>query len=101
MEDGLQTANIANDQIEWQKRSFKRHRKKEGQIIFLTYWTCAISKTQSWNRNSRSIQAEFLHRDDIVNDDSGSYAVFTEQGSSALQMTKIEKQPAQYQHTPM
>ena len=26
-------------------------------------------------------------RDDIVNDDSGSYAVFTEQGSSASQMT--------------
>ena len=36
-----------------------------------------------------------------MKDDSGSYAVFTEQGSSALQMTEMEKQPAQYQHTPM
>ena len=28
-----------------------------------------------------------VFRGDIVNDDSGSYAVFTEQGSSASQMT--------------
>ena len=28
-----------------------------------------------------------MRRGDIVKDDSGSYAVFTEQGSSSLQMT--------------
>ena len=30
-------------------------------------------------------------RGDIVKDDSGSYAVFTEQGSSALQMTEAKE----------
>ena len=50
-------------------------------------------------------------RGDIVKDDSGSYAVFTEQGSSASQMTaaKImdvisrlpgDKQQTQYLHIP-
>ena len=34
-----------------------------------------------------------MHRGDIVKDNSGAYAVFTEQGSSASQMTaaKIRK----------
>ena len=31
-----------------------------------------------------------VHRGDIAKDDSGSYAVFTEQGSSASQMTAAE-----------
>ena len=45
-------------------------------------------------------------RDDFVKDDSGSYAVFTEQGSSASQMTAanamdvMDKQQTQYQLTP-
>ena len=52
-------------------------------------------------------------RGDIVKDDSGSYAVFTEQGSSASQMTAAkvmdiistlpgcaDKQPMQYLLTP-
>ena len=44
-------------------------------------------------------------RGDIVKDDSGAYALFTEQGSSASQMTAakvmdVNKQLTQYRHTP-
>ena len=55
-----------------------------------------------------------VHRGDIVEDDSGSYAVFTEQGSSAFQMTAakimdiisrlpgaMDKQQTQYLPFPM
>ena len=35
-------------------------------------------------------QGRVVLRGDIVKDDSGSYAVFIEQGSSALQMTAAE-----------
>ena len=53
-----------------------------------------------------------VHRGDIVKDDSGSYTVCTEQGSSASHMTAAKvmdviarlpgfaKQPTQYQLTP-
>ena len=44
-------------------------------------------KMLSWNPNYRSIKSEVVLRGHIVKDDSGAYAVFTEQGSSASQMT--------------
>ena len=39
----------------------------------------------NWRRSTRNTKVEV--RGDIVKDNSGSYAVFTEQGSSASQMT--------------
>ena len=42
---------------------------------------------RSWSRNSWSTKDVFVLRGDIVKDDSGGYAVFTEQCSSASQMT--------------
>ena len=44
-------------------------------------------KMLNWRKNTKNIKVEFVLRGDIVKDDSGSYAVFTEQGSSASQMT--------------
>ena len=41
----------------------------------------------NWRRNTRKYKGRVVLRGDIVQDDSGSYAVFTEQGSSASQMT--------------
>ena len=40
----------------------------------------------NWRRNTRKYKGRVVLRGDIVQDDSGSYAVFTEQGSSASQM---------------
>ena len=42
---------------------------------------------RSWNQNFRRYKGRVVLRGDIVRDDSGAYAVFTAQGSSASQMT--------------
>ena len=41
----------------------------------------------NWRQSTRKYKGRVVLRGDIVKDDSGSYAVFTEQGSSASQMT--------------
>ena len=41
----------------------------------------------NWRQSTKSTKVELYSDGDIVKDDSGSYAVFTEQGSSASQMT--------------
>ena len=41
----------------------------------------------NWRQNTRNKKGRVVLRGDIVKDNSGSYAVFTEQGSSASQMT--------------
>ena len=41
----------------------------------------------NWRQNTKNTKVEFVLRGDIVKDNSGSYAVFTEEGSSASQMT--------------
>ena len=45
----------------------------------------------------QNFKVEFVLRGDIVKDDSGSYAVFTEQGSSASQGAQ-DKQLARWRH---
>ena len=42
---------------------------------------------RSWNQKFQKYRGRVVLRGDIVKDDSGSYAVLTEQGSSASQMT--------------
>ena len=41
----------------------------------------------SWSQNHKSTKDKVVLRGDIAKDDSGAVAVFTEQGSSASQMT--------------
>ena len=41
----------------------------------------------NWRQSTKNTMGRVVLRGDIVKDDSGSYAVFTEQGSSASQMT--------------
>ena len=41
----------------------------------------------NWRQKHQKYKGRVVLRSDIVKDDSGSYAVFTEQGSSASQMT--------------
>ena len=47
---------------------------------------CHLKKTEL-EKNSQKDKGRLVLWGDIVRDDSGSYAVFTEQGSSASQMT--------------
>ena len=44
-------------------------------------------KNAEWETKHQKYKGRVVLRGDIVKDDSGSYAVFTEQGSSASQMT--------------
>ena len=44
-------------------------------------------KMLNWRQSTKKYNGRVVLRGDIVKDDSGSYAVFTEQGSSASQMT--------------
>ena len=44
-------------------------------------------KNAEWETKHQKCKGRVVLRGDIVKDDSGSYAVFTEQGSSASQMT--------------
>ena len=57
-----------------------KHKKKITSTL-LRRWTSAISTMR------HKYKGRFVLRGDIVKDDSGAYAVFTEQGSSAWQMT--------------
>ena len=46
-------------------------------------------------RNTKMYKGRVVLRGDIVKDDSGSYAVFTDQGSSASQMTAAKVMDSQ------
>ena len=41
----------------------------------------------NWKQSTKNTKGRVVLRGDVVKDDSGSYAVFTEQGSSASQIT--------------
>ena len=98
------------------KRSFRRHTEKEEQSISLHPWTFVISKFLSWNNSFentkavwlliaspcathfvifvltlcdllRGLPSSIIVSKKKVKGDSGSYEVFTEQGSFASQMT--------------
>ena len=60
---------------------------RAGKVILRHWWIFVISRIRSWRRNFKNTEGRAVLRGDIVKDDSGSYAVFTEQGSSASQMT--------------
>ena len=69
-------------------RLFLKHKKCKETSIFATVdGPSVISRVRSWNRTYEKYKGRVVLRGDIVEDDSGSYAVFTEQGSSASQMT--------------
>ena len=57
------------------------------QSILLCLWTCVISRQSDLEPKYQKFQGPFVLRVNIVEDDPCSYAVYTEQGSSASQMT--------------
>ena len=48
----------------------------------LSFW-----KMPNWRQSIKSTKGRVVLRGDVVKDDSGAYAIFNEQGSSASQMT--------------
>ena len=56
-------------------------------FILPHWWTSVIWRMPNWRQMHQKYKGRIVLRGDIVKDDSGSHAVFTEQGSSASQMT--------------
>ena len=72
------------------KELSSRHRKSQKQFIVQRPWNCATSKTIDWTRSSKHMKGRVVQCGDVVKDDSGSCAVFTEQGSSASHRTAAQ-----------
>ena len=73
-----------------QRRLFSKHKETKRKSTLLHRWTSVTSRTRSENPNykkKKKHKFRVVLRGDIEKDDSGAYAFFTEQGSSASQMT--------------
>ena len=62
-------------------------RTKGAKVHFASLMDLCHLKNADLEAKNHKYRGRVVLRGDIVNDDSGSYAVFTEQGSSASQMT--------------
>ena len=62
-------------------------RTKGAKVHFASLMDTCHLKTAELETKHQKYKGRVVLRGDIVNDDSGSYAVFTEQGSTASQMT--------------
>ena len=62
-------------------------RTKGIKVHFASFMDICHLKNAELETKHQKFEARVVLRGDIVKDDSGSYAVFTEQGSSASQMT--------------
>ena len=73
----------------WNLVQVQRESKK---VHFATLMDiCHLSKIRSWNQKLQKYKGRSVLSGDIIEDDSGAYAVFAEQGSSASQMTAAKK----------
>ena len=63
--------------------------RRAQKFILHHWWTYVIWKMLIWTKHQK-YKGRVVLRGEIVKDDSGSYAVFTEQGSSASHMTAAE-----------
>ena len=65
-------------------------RNRGRKVHFASLMDVCQLKTAELEAKHQKYKGRVVLRGDIVKDDSGSYAVFTEQGSSASQMTAAE-----------
>ena len=56
-------------------------------LFYCVFWKKSSSSNAELEAKHQKYKGRVVLRGDIVKDDSGAYAVFTEQGSSASQMT--------------
>ena len=72
----------------WNLVQVQRENKK---VHFATLMdTCHLSKIRSWNQKVQKYKGRVVLSGDIVDDDSGAYAVFFEQGSFASQIDRCK-----------
>ena len=73
--------------VRGKKEAIDEARKKGAKVEFASLMDICHLKNAELETKHQKCKGRAVLRGDIVKDDSGSYAVFTEQGSSASQMT--------------
>ena len=63
-----------------------KHSNRQNSSLVTLMDLCHLKKTQIWKRSSKNT-TDVVLRGEVVKDDSGSYAVFTDHGSSASHTT--------------
>ena len=86
-EEARKPASMANDQDEEQKGGHPRGAKRAKNSPFAALMDICHLKNPELEPQFQKYKGRVVLPRDIVEDDSGSNAVFTEQGSSASQMT--------------
>ena len=97
MEDARKVASLAIDQGQEQQGAYSVSTKRAKNSPFChADGHLSSPNMRSWNRSIKNTKGRVVLRGDIVKNDSGRYAVFTEQGSSASQVTaaKVMEVPA-------
>ena len=80
-------ASLARIQSKKPNKKSRKHKKKTTQFILQRLWTCATLKISELDKKFKKYKGRPVLRGEAAKDGSGSYAVFTEQGSSATHMT--------------
>ena len=78
---------MAADDSQKQKRCDRRNNERRKDHTLCVVDGCLSSENAELEPKFQKYKGRVVLRGDIVKHDSGSYAVFTEQGSSAPQMT--------------
>ena len=86
-----------DDSQKQKKRWSMKQGRRAQRFILHHWWTKVIWKMLSWRQSTKNTKVEVVIRVDFVKDDSGSYAVFTEQGSSASKMTATKSHGYHFQ----
>ena len=73
--------------VKSKKQVIDEARTSGATVHFASLMDICHLKMLNWRQSTKKYKGRVVLRGDIVKDDSGSYAVFTEQGSSASQMT--------------
>ena len=81
----LQHSNWKTSRV--RRSLFSKHKETKRKSTLLHWWTSATSKNAELEPKLQKYKGRVVLRGDIVKDDSGAFAVITEQGSSASQMT--------------
>ena len=79
--------SMAADENQKQERSDQEARYKGRKVHFASLMDLSHLRNSEFEQQFQKYKGRVVLRGEIVKDDSGSYAVFSEQGSSASQMT--------------
>ena len=87
MKEARNNSSLAVGQSKEQKGGYSGSTKRQNKVHCATLMDICHLKKCGVGTNFSEVQRQSSARGDIVKDDSGACAVFTEQGSSASQMT--------------